>query len=49
MFSKDGDEVADLFQETLINLWKGFSSFSGNDDAVRGWVYLCAHCSTNSR
>ena len=23
MFSKDSDEVADLFQETLINLWKG--------------------------
>lgn len=42
MFSKDGDEVADLFQETLINLWKGFSSFSGNDDALRGWVYRVA-------
>ena len=23
MFSKDRDEVADLYQETLINLWKG--------------------------
>lgn len=24
MFSKDNDEVNDLFQETLINLWRGF-------------------------
>ena len=23
MFSKDNDEVNDLFQEILINLWKG--------------------------
>ena len=23
MFSQDQDEVADLFQEVLINLWKG--------------------------
>ena len=23
MFSKDEDEVADLFQDILINLWKG--------------------------
>ena len=27
MFSKDEDEVADLFQETLINIWKGLPSF----------------------
>ena len=27
MFSKDNDEVNDLFQEILINLWKGFDSF----------------------
>lgn len=24
MFSKDSDEVNDLFQEVLINLWKGY-------------------------
>ena len=39
MFSKDEDEVADLFQETLINIWKGLPSFSGNDGALRGWIY----------
>lgn len=42
MFSKDGDEVADLFQETLINIWKGLPSFCGNDSALRGWIYRVA-------
>ena len=28
-FSKDTDEVNDLFQEILINLWKGFPKFRG--------------------
>lgn len=27
MFSKDNDEVNDLFQDILIKLWKGFASF----------------------
>ncbi len=41
MFSKDNDEVADLFQEVLINLWKGFDSYEelGYD---RTWVYRVA-------
>lgn len=38
MFSKDQCEVDDLFQEALINLWKGFSSFRGQSD-VRTWIY----------
>ena len=37
MFSKDNDEVNDLFQEILINLWKGFDSFEGRSD-IRTWV-----------
>lgn len=41
MFSKDEDEVGDLFQETLINLWKGFGRFEGRSDA-RTWVYRVA-------
>ena len=28
MFSQDADEVNDLFQEVLVNLWKGFPSHS---------------------
>ena len=38
MFSKDEDEVADLFQDILVNLWKGFSGFRG-DSSARTWIY----------
>lgn len=38
MFSKDEDEVSDLFQEVLINLWKGMSGFRHESDA-RTWIY----------
>lgn len=41
MFSKDQDEVNDLFQEVLVNLWRGFDSFEGRSD-VRTWVYRVA-------
>lgn len=41
MFSKDEDEVSDLFQETLVNLWRGFDGFEGRSD-VRTWVYRVA-------
>ena len=40
MFSKDNDEVADLFQEVLINLWLGLDSFSYRDDgSLKAWIY----------
>ena len=38
MFSKDQDEVNDLFQETLINLWRGFNKFEGRAN-IRTWIY----------
>ena len=38
LFSKDQDEVNDLFQETLINLWRGFDSFKGQCD-VKTWIW----------
>ncbi len=38
MFSKDEDEVSDLFQDILVNLWKGFVKFRG-DSSMRTWVY----------
>jgi len=41
MFSKDADEVADLFQEVLINLWKGFDGFQGRSD-LKTWIYRVA-------
>ena len=30
MFSSDRDEVADMFQEVLINLWRGSGNFRGD-------------------
>ena len=41
MFSKDADEVDDLFQEVLVNLWKGFDSFEHRSD-IRTWIYRVA-------
>ena len=38
MFSRNEEEVADLFQDILVNLWKGFSGFRGESN-VRTWIY----------
>lgn len=38
MFSKDSDEVNDLFQEVLINLWKGFEGFEGRSN-IATWIW----------
>ena len=38
MFSQDNDEVEDLFQETLINLWKGSAQFRG-DSSPATWIW----------
>ena len=53
MFSKDEDEVNDLFQEVLINLWKGLQNFRGESD-VRTWIYrislnTCILCDRKKR
>ena len=36
MFSKDADEVNDLFQEAVINMWRGFEGFENRSD-VKTW------------
>ncbi len=38
MFSTDRDEVSDLFQEILINLWRGSGTFRG-DSALNSWIW----------
>lgn len=38
MFSKDEDEVADLFQDALVNLWKGFAKFRG-ESSMNTWIW----------
>ena len=37
-FSKDKEEVNDLFQEVLINLWRGFPSFRG-ESSLKTWIW----------
>ena len=38
MFSDDKDEIDDLFQEVLINIWRGLESFKG-DKYLGTWVW----------
>ena len=50
MFSKDEDEVEDLFQETLINMWKGMGGFR-EESKIDTWIYRVAlnTCLTQER
>lgn len=41
MFSKRKEEVDDLFQEVLCNLWRGYGSFRGESN-VATWVWRVA-------
>jgi len=41
MFSHDEEEVNDLFQETLINMWKGIDSFR-EESKISTWIYRVA-------
>lgn len=41
IYSKDQDHLNDLYQETLINLWKGFPQFR-NESKSSTWVYRIA-------
>ena len=41
MFSHDEEEVNDLFQETLINMWKGIDSFR-DESKISTWIYRVA-------
>ena len=41
MFSRDKEEINDLFQEILVRLWLGFDQFE-NRSSVNTWVYRIA-------
>lgn len=41
MFSEDPDEVEDMVQETLINMWKGYEKFEERSNP-RTWVWRIA-------
>lgn len=38
MFSKNPEEVDDMFQEVLINIWKGLSNFRG-ESKLSTWLW----------
>ena len=41
IYAKDQDDLYDLFQETVLNLWKAFPRYRG-DSALTTWVYRIA-------
>lgn len=47
MFSKDRDDIDDMFQEILIKLWNGYEKFRGESD-VKTWIYrVSLNCCLN--
>lgn len=38
VYANDQEELNDLFQEVVLNLWKGFPSYRG-DSKLSTWVY----------
>lgn len=41
MYSTERDSPDDLFQEVVINLWKGYATFRG-DSKIQTWIYRIA-------
>ncbi|MTK53245.1 sigma-70 family RNA polymerase sigma factor [Paludibacter sp.] len=41
MYANEADTPQDLFQEVIINLWKGYPTFRG-DCKVQTWIYRIA-------
>lgn len=41
IYAKDQDDLNDLFQEVVLNLWKSFPNYRG-DSTVTTWVYRIA-------
>ena len=41
LFSNDQEEVADLFQEVMIKVWRGLPSFNEKSD-IKTWIYRIA-------
>ena len=41
IYANDQDDLNDLFQETVLNLWKSFPRYRG-DSKLTTWVYRIA-------
>ncbi len=50
MYSTDADEVSDLFQDCLVNIWQGLPGFNGKS-SISTWIYrICLNtCISASR
>lgn len=48
MYAKDKDEANDFFQETLINLWQGFTSFKGESNMATWISRICINTCISS-
>lgn len=47
-YSKDSEEVNDLYQEILINLWKGFEKFRG-ESSLKTWIWRVSLNTCNNK
>ncbi len=41
MYANEADTPQDLFQEVVLNMWKGYPSFRG-DSSIQTWMYRIA-------
>lgn len=50
MYGKDRDDINDMYQEVIFNLWKSYKDFSGKS-MISTWIYRVAlnTCITNLR
>ena len=38
MYARDNDDINDLYQDVVLNLWKAYQSFKGHRVSVRGFI-----------
>lgn len=41
MYAKDNDDINDLYQDVVLNLWKAFRNFRGHSN-IGTWIYRIA-------
>lgn len=41
MYAKDNDDINDLYQDVVLNLWKAWNTFKGSS-SVGTWIYRIA-------
>ena len=41
MYAEDSDDINDLYQEVVLNLWKAYQSFEGRSN-ISTWIYRVA-------